>query len=570
MTTTLENSKTNNNLFNYQNLKQKMQKILNSTWSMVALSVLIVLFWAINFAYVSLGFMLLFEIAVFIFCPENPKAFILPLISFTYAITGFSGAVTWAFYGSFIFLFLVTVISYILIQKIKYKKELKKGKMFWAFVISGIGNILGGIVGFFSVLEFFIVLVFCFLVYAIYWFVLNFVKDFNSFFAKCLIFLTLIISFELIIAYLRFDNILQAMQLKLVRVGTGEINGAAIFMLGGVCSCFYLARNSKYDYLFVLLAFVLDVFIFFTFSRIAVLICAVISIAYFFITFKNSQNKKILLIGLGVLVACLIVFVALFYKKLVDVLAFYINQGIGGNGREVLWKWCFDEFKNNLIFGIGFVTRNTQAITQLNGYGLVDLGGGVSLVNCHNFFLHFLTCTGVVGFILNIPFYVKKYIITFKNFNHTKLFCLMNFICLFISSLFDPSPNISIFNIIIALFLIAIAEIDNNEEILLPIVNKKYIEKSNNEGNNNVENSEEKPLNKKNEQNKKLDNKENKNKDKKLKKNKNKKEEKFFTEEEDETPTKKQNKQVENDSQSEKTETEVLLKNLLQKLRNAS
>ena len=137
-------------------------------------------------------------------------------------------------------------------------------------------------VGFWDWTAFLVTLVLSILVYGIYWFCLNFLKDYKKYFAYCLIFLTLIITAELLINYLRVDNILHALQHKDVTVGTGEINGAAIFMLSGVCACFYLATEHKYDYLYILLSLFFDVAIFLTHSRMALLITAIISVVYFF------------------------------------------------------------------------------------------------------------------------------------------------------------------------------------------------------------------------------------------------------------------------------------------------
>lgn len=454
-------SQNSENKFNFYNIKQVVTKAINSIWCLAVISLLIVGCWAIDFPFISIGLLAMYEVTVFVFCPENPKAFILPVISVSYMITSIYGVFHWVYYGICIGIFIATIITYILLQKYKFGKTFKKGKFFWVFAYSSLGNCLGGLVGFWDWTAFLVTFVLSILVYGIYWFCLNFLKDYKKYFAYCLIFLTLIITAELLINYLRVDDILHALQHKDVTVGTGEINGAAIFMLSGVCACFYLATKHKYDYLYILLALFFDVAIFLTHSRMALLIAAVISVVYFFFVLKKSQNKKIILIGLSVVLAVVLLFCAVFFNKIKDVLSYYLSLGFKANGRDKLLPWMWTKFKENPFFGIGFITREPDVLSGLYP-GMKDIGG-FSLVNAHNFFLHYLTCTGVIGFALNIPFYIVKYKETFKHFNKFKLFALMNFICIFISSLFDPAPNNSIFNIIIVLILLALIENDNDE-----------------------------------------------------------------------------------------------------------
>lgn len=490
MTQTLtENTQQNNKKFNLNDIKPQAQKILNSVWTLAAISFLIVFAWAIDFAFLSIGILVFYELAVFMFCPENPKAFILPLISVSYMITSIYGVFHWVYYGICIGIFIATVTTYILLQKFKYKKTLTKGKMFWPFVLAGIGNCLGGIIGFFEPLTFFIVLVFCVLVYGIYWFFLNFLTEYKKYFAYCLIFLTLIITAQLFINYLRAEDLAYALSHKVITVGTGEINGAAMFMLAGLCSCFYLAQYSKRDYLYILLAIFFDIATYLTFSRMALFIAAIVSVVYFFIILAKSPNKKWLLIATLSVICVGVLGCIVFFDKIQSLFSYYLGLGFASNGRGRLWPWMIEQFKQNWAFGIGFITRDPSAVGNYSA--MPDIGGGVALVNAHNFFLHFLTCTGIFGFILNMPFYIKKYILTFKNFNKFKLFALFNFMCLFVSSLFDPAPNNSIFTIIISLIFIAMVENDKKEEDFHPVVEENAAE--------NVDKKEEKLLNNKQE-----------------------------------------------------------------------
>lgn len=444
-----------------EELNNKIVKFLNSNYALLLLAVVISFFWAIKFPYISLLVLTAFEICVFIFCKDNPKAFIFPIIAFSYVLNSFFNGIdlTHILAGVFILVFIICVVVYVIRQVYVYKKQVHRGKMFLPFILLGVGNIFGGLIGHFYILSFLAVALLSFIVYAIYWFCINFLSDYKKYFAYCLLFLSLTISLELIFAYIQLENLSNIFGSKLVRVGIGEINTAAIFMLTGVCSCFYLASNNKKDYLFVLLALLIDIFIFLTYSRITILIAGIISIVYFFFIFKKSQNKKIftpIIISIvGIVGICIIVF----FDKIYSICYYYINMGVGSNGRQSLWPWCLTKFLENPIFGIGYYTKDSIA-SSISIPGLNYIGDFL-LLNAHNVFLQIITSTGIFGLICCLPFYIKKYSMTFKNFNPTKLFVLMTFICGFLSSCFDPTPVLNPFYVVLNLILIAIVENDN-------------------------------------------------------------------------------------------------------------
>lgn len=445
---------------------QKIKEILNSKWLIFVLAFIIVFFWAIDFPYVSLPILLVHEGLVLYFCREDIKAFLFPVVAISYSITSIhaTGLGNWIFYLSIFGLFIIFLILYIIREKVKYKRKFKKGKLFPAFVLAGIGNMLGGIIGFFDIKIFLIVTLFCVFVCFLYWFFINFLSnDDKKYVAYVLIGVTAVICAEILIAYIRFGDFFLAVSYKAIRVGSGEINAAAIFMMSGVCSCFYLARGNKFDYLYLLLAVLFDCFVYLTYSRIALAICALATLVYFIVVFKDSPNKKLILIALAIILSIVGVLVGIFWDKMVDFFGFYLKMGFNKNGREYLWKWCFYQFEDNILFGIGFVTREEEVIRGVIP-GLQNLGIGIEIVYAHNTMLHFLTCTGLVGTILNLFLYYKKYQMVFTKFNKFKFYALMNYICIFIAGCFDPTPNKSIFHIAVSILFMALVELDNEKQ----------------------------------------------------------------------------------------------------------
>jgi len=500
MTATVTNNNNSNNIIKSGgDFKFKIINFLNSVWALVVVSFLIVFGWAIKFPYVSIALLTVYEVSVLFLCPDNPKAILLPIISVPYMVNTFFGLFNWIYYITCILLFLISISVFIYRQIKINKKPVVKGSMFWAFVLSAVGNLLAGVIGHFNIINFLVTLVLSFIVYGVYWFCLNFLKDCKKYIAYCFVFLSLIIIAQMLIFYITTPSLSEAIKNKLVRIGTGEINTAAIYLTCGVCACFYLATGHKKDYLYLLLALFFNIAIFFTYSRMALLVSVLVSIVYFFFVLKKSENKKAILIVLLSLIAVGILGCIVFYKTIYSLVSYYIGLAFQANGRLQLWPWCWEQFKQNPIFGIGFTTSDPGALRG-DYPGLTDLGG-YSFVSCHNFFLHYLTCTGVVGLLLNVLYYYKKYCIVFKNFDTYKLFGLMVYISIFILSLFDATPNITMFNIVFSTILLALLEKENlattdnittNQTDNLATEQLKHLEKEQ----NTKEQTEQKPVDK--------------------------------------------------------------------------
>jgi hypothetical protein len=133
------------------NFKFKMDKILNSVWAMALVSILVVSCWALDFAYVSLVALTLYVVAGFIFCPDNPRTFILPFLSVPLILTSIYKYLYFALIcgGVAVIFFAYTIIRAL----VKKDRKFKKGKLFWVLLLTCVGNCLGGVIGYFNILN---------------------------------------------------------------------------------------------------------------------------------------------------------------------------------------------------------------------------------------------------------------------------------------------------------------------------------------------------------------------------------------------------------------------------------
>ena len=443
------------NFFN-SNFANKTKEFLNSKYNLALICLIIWLFGSLNIGFACIPLMAVEFISTLIFCNDNPKAIILPIISISLMFNNLSDSMTLVV--CCVAAAVIALCVYIICKIFVQKSQIKKGKLFRPYVLVLVANALAGVIGHFELKAFFITLALGLLLYFLYWFSINFIKNYKEYFAWCLIFMSFIIALELVVAYARMPNVLEAFSTKSVRIGTGEINSHALFLVSGLISSFYLATKAqitKTRILFVLLALFQDIVIFFTFSRLSLLAAALVNLIFIIILFKNSKYKKNLLIIGGCVLCVGLLVCVIFFNKISSVLGFYLKTGFGLNGRDNLWPWCIEIFKQNPIFGFGFITRDFSVIE--GSTITINSTGTYAQIMAHNTILHYLVCTGLVGLILNIPFYIQKFRLLCQRPFSQRLFCFLNILMFELVSLMDASCA-HLFNIILVYLLLGLNE----------------------------------------------------------------------------------------------------------------
>lgn len=449
-----------NGLFS-SNFFSNAKNFFNSNYNLALICAIVVLFWSLNIGFVSVPLLTIDFILVLFFCNDNPKAILLPILSISLMFNSLTDHMT--IVVASVAVAVVAICAFICCKIFIDKVKIIKGKLFWPYLLVLLANALAGIIGHFELKAFLITLAFGVLLYFLYWFSINFLHNYQTYFAWCFIFLSFIIAGELFVAYIKTSDIFLAFQTKSIRIGAGEINSHALFLVSGIISSYYLATRAtltKKRVLLVLLALFQDVVLFFTFSRLSLVAGAIVNVLFLIILFKKSQNKKVLLIIFASVVLFFLMICLIFIKKISGVLGFYLNQGFSLNGREELWVWCINLFKQNPIFGFGFITRDLSIIegSTLNAHATSTY----AQIMAHNTILHYLVCTGIVGLILNIPFYIKKFKILCQKPFARNIFCFINVLAFELVSLLDASCS-NLFNIILVFLILGLCEKRNQE-----------------------------------------------------------------------------------------------------------
>ena len=427
-----------------------LQKVKNFFQSRTSVAILFALFFAFNILdlfYVGLILATIYVAAIFVFC-EDVKNIFAPILVVYFLIKPMENSAFFALYISCAAVG-VAFFTYYLLKSIFYKhQKLEKGKMFWFLLFFFVAILLGGVIGHFKWDHFLYLVLFCALIYTCYFIAINFCHNLRDGLFYILLLAAFLVAFIFLAECFKTNSVIDAiLNRQILYIGAYNINVAAGFMFMGIIACFYMAYKYKMlDFVFVLLAAILVGFVLFTFSRASIVIAAAAFIGLIVSTLIKSKNKMIMLeVGL---VLCIIFAVLMltndnFVFSLIDKLI--KRAGDGTNGREELWPWCFNLFKENWIFGAGFFSE-TPVPTISGAYSHSILA--------HNTILQWLTSTGVVGLVLMGVFYFGKYKLMLTNLKNEKWFALILIVAIAASGMVDQYASMDIaVNILIVLML---------------------------------------------------------------------------------------------------------------------
>ncbi|NCB48048.1 MAG: hypothetical protein EOM55_00230 [Clostridia bacterium] len=441
----------------------KIKSLVQSKWSMPALFAFAVFFWAIDFVGITVCVFAIYVCFVFFFCEDVKVAFAPILYIHFFVQYIFYSVANWVVYGSCIGIVVISIIYFVvkkLIESKKFKTPLKKGKLFWPLVVANIAYLLGGIIGNFNILTSVVVLGFCLVSYFFYWTSINFCKDLKKYLLYLFLCGAIFISVQLLFTHLSSDDIvLSIIQRRCYRIGSQNINVVALFLTMGMIASFAIGYKKKNDYLYFLLSLFFTLMVFFTYSRMMILLSFLPLIFFTIIMVKNSKNKRQFLITFILIFSILFLFCVIFIDNIYPLIESFIGRFTNNFnlGRSDLWTWCFEKFLQNPIFGYGFVTTENIPSLELE----------TKVVMAHNTPLQFLTTLGIVGTVLICYFYFKKYQIMFKKYNKSNFFLIGIIILIELSGITDQAATMDIFIYIITLLLLSSIELNQKQSVYI-------------------------------------------------------------------------------------------------------
>ena len=424
----------------------KLRNALESFYVIPAIFVIAVLGRMFNIIHITLPLISMVIVCILVFCDDVKN--VLALIFYApFYIKDLNMNNMPTVYAIVILAVVISLLSFIVRRFIKLKKQnaVIKGKLYVPLIIVTIAYILGGIAYDFKFTSFMAIIIFSIATFVFYFIALNCIDDVGTFMSKVFVAGGILVGFMVFYEnYVNYGGLRYIFSSsKYTVVGAENVNVAALFLLLGIFGAFNLGYKTKNDGNWLLVASIFYAIIIVTYCRMMVALGALSLICLSILTLKNSPDKKRYSIFLLALLLVVLGIVIAFWGILVQMLDILTGkQGLGG--REILWPWCFEQFKNNPIFGIGF--KITETVPMMGA-------GAGNYVLAHNTIIQWLASLGIIGTLLMFTYVFVKYKILFKDFSGKGLILRLLIIFIAINGITDQAPQMDpfIYNIVIVI-----------------------------------------------------------------------------------------------------------------------
>ncbi len=251
------------------------------------------------------------------------------------------------------------------------------------------------------------------------------------------------ISFQVLIFYLRVEDIAYALRHKQIDLGWGISNFIATYLVMFISTMFYFMKKYKFHSFWIILAFFEIIMLLFTLSRGGILSFAItlIPLVVFLYYGYEKKVKLTLNIILGLSLVGLLVYFRLDYFT--TVFERLSEDFFDDSGRFDLWIEAYDKFINNPLLGVGVFARVDESY-----FGFY-----------HNTILHTMATLGTVGLVSILWQFLVVVIIFFKKWNIEKAILL---IALFGANIHGMVDNVYYMPQFMVIFFIIIAAVENH------------------------------------------------------------------------------------------------------------
>ncbi|MBU1144948.1 MAG: O-antigen ligase family protein [Firmicutes bacterium] len=363
-------------------------KLLYGIPYLILLSVLTLFFW--TFQLEQIGF-LIFLAAIFLIFVlfKNVMPSIPILLNSLFMIS----QTEWTLNNIPLYLYLtpIVLILGIVIHIIRFKVNIFKGKMTLGIALMFLAMLLSSINAEFININYIFYGVIG-LVYAfIYFFYVNSIKGNHiDYLLQMMMILGVLISFEVLIYYIRVEDVLYALEHKTIDLGWGISNFIATYLIMFIPTTFYFAKTSKINFFWIFLGIFEILMLFFTLSRGGILAFLLIFILVLIFLLKSS-NWKLTLLNFALTIAILTLLSIYNYDLFSAIYDRFMNLLLDDSGRIEIYKDAIATFLAHPLFGAGIFAR----LDALGDYRMY-----------HNTILHTMATFGAVGLIgLLIQFY---------------------------------------------------------------------------------------------------------------------------------------------------------------------
>jgi len=360
----------------------RIDRFLNGFAYQLLISTATVVVWAMGWE--TYGLPIVLFLMFFLFVLRKDTMATIPLFMNALFMISHTG---WTFSDIpfYIYLTPVLIILGMTIHVIRYRVNLLRGAMLPGVLVMlaalglstlNAGDTLSPMYGFYALVGFLYALVYLFYVNTIQ-------GDHVKYLIRLMFLLGIVVSVEVLLFYLGVDDVVFAIENKLINLGWGISNYIATYLILFIPTTFYYAKTTKLPLLWIVVGILEGIALLFTASRGGIIAYAGtfgLCLLYLMIQRKWWHTALHFLAAFGV-IAFAVWIGRDFFITLYDRLAALL---LDDSGRIPIWLDAIDKFKAHPLFGNGLFAR-------------LDEQGDYRMF--HNTILHTAATFGLVGLV---------------------------------------------------------------------------------------------------------------------------------------------------------------------------
>ena len=420
--------------------------IFESTGYLIALSVITMVFWYFGLEHIGMP---VFAIAALVILSTNKNGImVVPIflnMLFMISQTEWSLDII----PTYLYVLPILLIVGFAVHLIRYKPKLLQGKLLFPLTLLFIGMLLSMINAdkvdmnylFYCVIGLFYLLIYFF-------FKGSLTGDNLKFLIKLFVIEGVLISFQVLVFYLRAEDVVLALKTKNLDLGWGISNFVATYLIIFISSTFYYIKKNKFNIIFLIIVAFEIVMLFYTLSRggiLAFFFTFILLMIYLLYGYKLTKRMII-----NIVITLVVILVVGFFTRenFITIWSRLSNGFFVDNGRFDLWQEALLKFKSHPVFGAGLFARATE--TYFGFY--------------HNTVMHTIATLGLVG----LAALIWQAVVIIKMFiNKWTLEKSILFIALIGANIHGMVDNVYYMPQFMVIFFIIIAAVENYNETLL-------------------------------------------------------------------------------------------------------
>lgn len=423
-----------------------LNKIYNSNWFIVLFSGLVFFSWLVECEYIAVVTAVLTLNYMFLTQKYLDKIALVAIVVPAFVDNNMRHRVNLVFIiivGLLLLTVVASAIYYFVKNKGQFDRKILKSKFLVVYLLAIVAVALGGI-GYngHTFMKAMIVVGLHIALLGLYALVYKGAgPQFKDIVIKSIIALACVIVAEMLVYFMRVDDVSAALTSKSMSLGWAITNAVAVMLAFAIPFCFYLAKDKKTQWPYMLLGTLFFCFIFLTNCRSMMLVGAGVYFVCLVLSFILLDRRQSL-INIGVIGVVGILAVVLFKDQIFNQ---FIRMGLDGNGRLDEYAYYFSQFKENPVFGMGFFS---DTVVQPDG-----------MVRAHNTPLQIIVSMGIIGAILAVPYYFVRYKSFVEKKSLFKVFAFIAYIAMAGYGMVDCAL-ISSYKLIAVYMLMSAVELD--------------------------------------------------------------------------------------------------------------